>query len=146
MPKDLREMLPAELLAKERFYLKDAPDDVVDACWAAYNDGLMPLHESGRLGLVVFQFPRWVFPNRRTHRYFEEIRGRLGPFRAAVEFRNDKWMAPDQRETTLALLGDLGFAYICVDEPQGFSSSVPPIAEATTDMAMVRFHGRNADM
>ena len=32
-----------------------------------------------------------------------------------------------------------------MDEPQGFRSSVPPIAEATSDIGMVRFHGRNRD-
>ncbi len=35
---------------------------------------------------------------------------------------------------------------VCVDEPQGFSSSVPPIAEATSDIGLVRFHGRNQEM
>ena len=33
-----------------------------------------------------------------------------------------------------------------VDEPQGFKSSVPPVVTAVTspDLALVRFHGRNA--
>jgi uncharacterized protein YecE (DUF72 family) len=34
--------------------------------------------------------------------------------------------------------------YVAVDEPQGFTSSVPPIVAATSaDLAVVRFHGRN---
>jgi len=33
---------------------------------------------------------------------------------------------------------------VCVDEPQGFPSSVPPLAEVTAPLAVVRFHGRNA--
>ena len=32
---------------------------------------------------------------------------------------------------------------MAVDEPQGFKSSVPPVADVTADIAMVRFHGRN---
>jgi uncharacterized protein YecE (DUF72 family) len=32
-----------------------------------------------------------------------------------------------------------------VDEPQGFKSSVPPVAAATAPLAMVRFHGRNKE-
>ena len=33
-----------------------------------------------------------------------------------------------------------------VDEPQGFPSSIPPIAATTNDgLAIVRFHGRNAE-
>ena len=34
---------------------------------------------------------------------------------------------------------------MCVDEPQGFRSSVPPIAEVTADTAIVRFHGRKSE-
>ena len=33
-----------------------------------------------------------------------------------------------------------------VDEPQGFKSSIPPVVAATNPgLAMVRFHGRNAE-
>jgi uncharacterized protein YecE (DUF72 family) len=36
-------------------------------------------------------------------------------------------------------------AYTSVDEPQGTAASVPPVAEATTDFAVVRFHGRRTE-
>jgi uncharacterized protein YecE (DUF72 family) len=36
-------------------------------------------------------------------------------------------------------------AYVCVDEPQGFPSSVPPVLAATSDLAVVRFHGHNRE-
>ena len=32
-----------------------------------------------------------------------------------------------------------------VDEPQGFESSVPPVTAVTSDLALVRFHGRNGE-
>ncbi len=32
--------------------------------------------------------------------------------------------------------------FVSVDEPQ-FPSTIPPIAEATTELAYIRFHGRN---
>lgn len=145
LPQAVAEMLPADLASRKNLYRKDAPAPVVDYCWASFIDALRPLHETGKLGVVVFQFPKWVFPSRRTWDYFEEIRDRLGPYRAAIEFRNDVWMQAGNREETLAKLGDLGFAYICVDEPQGFKSSVPPVVAATTDLAFVRFHGRNRE-
>lgn len=145
LPKDIQQMLPKSLAGARNLYRKDAPPDVLDATWATFIDALLPLHESGKLGVVVFQFPKWVFPNRRTWEYFDDIRDRLGPYSAAVEFRNDVWMRADNREDTLARLGDLGFTYICVDEPQGFSSSVPPVVAATTDIGFVRFHGRNRE-
>ncbi len=145
LPKAIQEVLPPALKKKRRFYRSDAPDEIVNLCWSTYVDALRPLHEGGKLGVTVFQLPKWIFPNRQTLAYLEEIRDRLGPYRAAVEFRNDVWMNAENQESTLAMLGDLDFTYICVDEPQGFRSSVPPVAVATNRLAFVRFHGRNAE-
>ena len=36
-------------------------------------------------------------------------------------------------------------SYVCVDVPPGFPSSLPPLTVATTELAVVRFHGRNGD-
>lgn len=115
----------------------------VDYCWPAFIDALAPIHKAGKLGVVVLQFPKWVFPNRETKDYLAEVSDRLGTYRGAVEFRNNIWLNAENCEDTLALLGDLAFTYICVDEPQGFSSSVPPLAVATSNLAFVRFHSRN---
>ena len=146
LPKAIQAELPPDLRLKRQFYRRDAPGDLVDLCWSTYLDALLPLHDAGKLGVIVLQFPRWVTPNRRSHAYLEEVRERLGHYRGAVEFRNHRWLDAEHREATLALLGDLELAFICVDEPQGFDSSVPPVAAATTELAFVRFHGRNAAM
>lgn len=146
LPKAIKEALPPTLTNKRQFYRKDAPSEIVDLCWSTFVDALLPLRAGRRLGVIVFQFPKWVLPTRETREYFEEIRDRLGPYRAAIEFRNELWMDPAHREATLALLGDLDISYVCVDEPQGFASSVPPLAAATNELGFVRFHGRNARM
>ncbi len=39
----------------------------------------------------------------------------------------------------------MGQSLVCVDEPQGFQSSVPLLAEVTASLGVVRFHGRNRD-
>jgi uncharacterized protein YecE (DUF72 family) len=56
-------------------------------------------------------------------------------------------MKDDQSaERTLALLERLGLTYVVVDEPQGFSTSVPPVVAATSpELAMIRFHGHNVE-
>ena len=146
LPKAIQAEMPPVLVGKAQFYRRDAPSDLVDLCWATYTDALLPLHDAGKLGAIVLQFPKWVTPNRGTFAYLEEVRERLGHYRGAIEFRNARWLDAEHQESTLALLGDLGLALICVDEPQGFESSVPPVAAATTDLAFVRFHGRNAAM
>jgi uncharacterized protein YecE (DUF72 family) len=61
----------------------------------------------------------------------------------AVEFRQHSWVDGDRCERVMRFLSEHGLAYVCVDEPQGFKSSVPPVAAATADVAVVRFHGRN---
>ena len=56
-------------------------------------------------------------------------------------------MATDQdRDRTLAFLREHNLPFVCVDMPQGFRSSVPPVAEATSpDLSVVRFHGRDPE-
>jgi uncharacterized protein YecE (DUF72 family) len=55
-------------------------------------------------------------------------------------------MSERNRAETLKFLADHDLTYVAVDEPQGFSSSVPPIAATTSPrLAIVRFHGRNAE-
>ncbi|MDO8562704.1 MAG: DUF72 domain-containing protein, partial [Candidatus Limnocylindria bacterium] len=51
-----------------------------------------------------------------------------------------------ERPETLGFLRDHDLTYVAVDEPQGFRSSVPPVAVVTAPaLAIVRFHGRNAE-
>src|SRR2546425_947011 len=59
--------------------------------------------------------------------------------------RTETWMSERNREESLAFLEERKLPFVCVDMPQGFPSSVPPIAAATADdLAVVRFHGRDA--
>jgi uncharacterized protein YecE (DUF72 family) len=92
------------------------------------------------------QYPRWVRPSKPSAALIEDARRRLGDRLAAVEFRHRDWLADGTRERTLALLERNGFGYVCVDEPQGLDSSVPPVAAVTAGaLAIVRFHGRRAE-
>jgi hypothetical protein len=46
---------------------------------------------------------------------------------------------------TLSISEKLGMSYVVVDEPQGFHSSTPLVVASTSPLAIVRFHGHNAD-
>ena len=59
--------------------------------------------------------------------------------------RSGRWFGDSDTDRTLGLLRDHGLNYVSVDEPQGFPSSVPPLAVATGNIGVVRFHGRNAE-
>ena len=113
--------------------------------WQRFAEALLPLDSAGKLGVVVFQFPEWFFPGSDSLRYIEGARQHLPQYRLAVEFRNGAWVSESRREETFGFLRENKMSYVSVDEPQGFRSSVPPIAEATSDIGMVRFHGRNGD-
>ncbi len=143
--KDMREELPPDVAAKKNVYARDLPDEALEEAFRRFNDALLPLHSAGKLGAVLFQFPPYFFPAPASYRYLEKVAALVPDYQVAVEFRNDRWLDERRRERVLDFLGDHGFAYVGVDEPQGFRSSVPPVAAATARLAQVRFHGRNAD-
>jgi uncharacterized protein YecE (DUF72 family) len=146
LPKELREQLPVTLAKKTRVYAGDLPDELRDQIWRAFLDALEPLREARRLGAILLQYPRWVGPSRANAALIEDARARLEGWRVAVEFRNRAWFGDRLRERTLGLLRRNGLAYVAVDSPPGFDSSVPPIPVATAPgLGVVRFHGRNTD-
>ena len=147
LPKELREALPAKLQAKRNVYYKDLPPETGEALWRRFVQALLPMDSAGKLGFVLFQFPPWFVPSRANREYILEAKGRLGQYQMAVEFRNGMWMAQQEDQAqTLRFLRDNGIPYVCVDEPQGFKSSVPPVLAATAPVAVLRMHGHNSEM
>jgi uncharacterized protein YecE (DUF72 family) len=142
LPKQLREELPD----KNRFYRKDLSPEALEQVRDMFVSALRPLESAGRLGAVLFQFPHWFVPSRENREYVKQLADSF-PYRIAVEFRGGGWMKDEaSAERTLELLSDLGLTYVVVDEPQGFKTSVPPTVAATSpDLAMIRFHGQNAE-
>ncbi len=143
--KDIRADLQPELVEKRSIYAKDLTDDVLDEAFSRFNSALLPIHSAGKLGSVLFQFPSYFYPSPVSRRYLATVAERVPEYPTAVEFRQGRWMDEDHREGTLSFLEEHGLAYVSVDGPQGFRSSMPPIAAATGRLAQVRFHGRNRD-
>jgi uncharacterized protein YecE (DUF72 family) len=143
LPADLRKLLPESVAEKRRVYPKDLGPELLTEIGQRFRDAIEPLRASGRLGVVLFQYPVWFPRTRENEDLVKNARETVPGCRVAVEFRNATWMADDRFRRTLAFLRENELVYTCVDEPQGFTSSVPPIAEATSDIALVRFHGRN---
>jgi uncharacterized protein YecE (DUF72 family) len=149
-PKDLREAIPDEAAAKPRIYPRDLPGGVVAESWKRFLTALRPLHEASKLGAVLFQFPEWFPPSRANRDYIVECGDRLAEVlpnaSAAIEFRSEGWMRDEERQRrTLEMLEAHGLTYVCVDMPQGFKTSIPPVCASTAPLAMVRFHGRRAE-
>ena len=146
LPRDIRQALPSDAKGKTSIYQRDMPTELVSELWNRFERALRPLDSAGKLGVVLFQFPPWFYPGEQQSDYILSCRERLPQYRIAIEFRHGSWLNEQNRDWTLGFLRNNNLPFVCVDEPQGFSSSVPPIVEATADLSLVRFHGRNTEM
>jgi uncharacterized protein YecE (DUF72 family) len=145
LPKDVRQALPNQLREKANLYVPDLPQEVIEEIWKRFEQALLTLDSTGKLGVVLFQFPPWFYPGNDQRDYILQCKEKLPQYRIAVEFRHNSWLNEKNIERTLTFLRENGLSYVCVDEPQGFKSSMPPLAEATSDIGLIRFHGRNRE-
>src|SRR5207244_6928241 len=130
----------------KQIYMKDLPDEAERWIWDAFETALGPLRQAGKLGAILFQFPPWFHISRSSKQYLGRCREELPDDTLAVEFRNASWLSDRNAAETLRFLADHDLAYVCVDEPQGFRSSVPLVTAVTNPgLAMLRLHGRNAE-
>lgn len=143
--KDLQAALPDDLAGKRNVYAKDLPDELIDEAFGRFATALLPLHSAGKLGSILFQLPPYAYPSSVSFHLLERAADRLSEYQVAVEFRQERWLDMQHADRTFGFLRDHDLAYVCVDEPQGFRSSLPPTAVATARVAEVRFHGRNTD-
>ena len=144
LPRDIRKALgPVE---KTHLYYRDVPPELRDELWQRFAMGIAPLRQAQRLGVVLFQFPPWFLPSATSYAHIASCQEKLPGCRLAVEFRNRAWFSGDRPGRVWEFSRERGVAYVVVDEPQGFASSIPSLWEATCpDVAVVRLHGRNRD-
>ena len=145
LPRDVRDALPEPAQSKQRVYPRDVPDSLMEELWTRFSEAITPLADAGKLEVLLFQFPRWFNPGSASREHMLLCQERLPGYKLGVEFRNHLWLDHRHQEDTLRFLADHRLSFVSVDEPQGFKSSVPPVAAASTDIAYVRFHGRNVE-
>ena len=143
LPADLRPA--AEKAGKDRVYLKDVDSALADQAWQRFLTALEPLRQAGKLGALLFQFPPWFPISRANKDYILACARRAAPRRVCVEFRNHTWMTEDNQQETLDFLAAHRLPYVCVDMPQGYRDSIPPVLAATADLAVVRMHGHSSE-
>ena len=98
-----------------------------------------PFIDAGKLGCVLAQFPYSFGYSRQNCDYLAHFREWLRDLPLVMEFRNAQWL----KQEVFDWLRDLNIGFCCVDEPQ-LPNLLPPLAEVTSDIGYVRFHGRNA--
>jgi uncharacterized protein YecE (DUF72 family) len=96
------------------------------------------LHEAGRLGAALLQFP-WSFKREaRSEEWLRDLFRALDGLPLVLEVRHESWNAPE----VFAELADRGVGFVNVDQPL-FARSIAPSARATSRVGYVRVHGRN---
>lgn len=144
---DLRETIVADATpktkAKGNIYAHHLAPDALDEAWRRFAFALRPLHDAGKLGAVLMQYPEWFTPRRDNRAELARIREHLDDAPVCVELRSPRWLAADEdRDRTLGLLREHDLALVVVDAPS--RSKLPDVVEVTSPgLAVVRFHGRN---
>ncbi|MGH9282522.1 MAG: DUF72 domain-containing protein [Acidimicrobiales bacterium] len=135
---DLREEVRPELRDRRRLYLGHLSDAGRTEAWDRFGHALRPLHDAGRLGAVILRYPYWLRPGETGRGLLREARARLPDVDLAVELHNPHWLVDRVCEETLGFLEELHLGFVCVDPLDGL-----PVVATTTDLAVVRFSGRN---
>jgi len=143
LPVEIQRLLPREAAGLRQVSFREIPREVEDACWEHFTELTRRLRDAGRIGYILFQFPRWYVPSPGLFRRLNHIRGLLDGYRVAVEFRHRAWVDNKNRPAVVDVLRENDFIYVIPDEPE-LSWTVPPVVLVTSDWSVVRFHGRNA--
>jgi uncharacterized protein YecE (DUF72 family) len=141
VPPDLREGLPVDHRGRV-----DRPSrEARGAVFRAFLEALAPLRDSGKLGGLLFQMPPYVVWKRSSLDYLEWAREQVGGDAFLFEPRHRSWYAEDVRAELLRFLEERQMTWVVVDAPRTGGANVPEtLVAATTPLAYVRFHGRNA--
>lgn len=141
LPPGFRELLPSSKRKAEEVRLGDVPEEFRNACWDRFREFLAPLAHAGKLGYVLFQLPPGTRCTPEVLDAMPDWARELAGYRLAVEFRHRDWSRHPEAFDQLARLG---LTYVMVDLPD-LPWLMPLMETATSDWAVMRFHGRNRD-
>ncbi len=144
LPIDIAASLPKEDREKTHIYIKEP--NVLEIIAERFKNVLKPLVATGKLGVVVFQFPPWFQYRKSNLDYILRCRELMKGISMAVEFRHGSWLTEGKRASVLHFLREYRLIYVSVDEPQyGSLATIPFVPEVTGSIAYFRFHGRNKE-
>jgi len=106
----------------------------------AVRAGFDVLHQAGKLGAVLLQFPFAFHRTTEATAYLGAVLKRFGDYPLAVEVRHATWNDPE----VFALLREHHAAFCNIDQPV-IGRSLGPSEEITSSVGYVRLHGRRYD-
>ncbi|MDV2990310.1 MAG: DUF72 domain-containing protein [Dehalogenimonas sp.] len=105
-----------------------------------FTRGIRPLHQAGKLGAVLAQFPAGFENTPQGQQLLQAVLHTFSDYPLAIELRHRSW---SDDAAMAGMLSEAGAAWVNIDEPQ-FSSSIARNLPLTSGLAYFRFHGRNA--
>ena len=105
---------------------------------AALKAALAPLHEAGRLGALLLQFPYAFHHTPANRAYLHQLVQRFRDYPLVLEVRHRSWDVPSVYE----FLRESGVGFCNIDQPQ-VSYSLGLTQQVTSAIGYLRLHGRN---
>ncbi|MCX7698392.1 MAG: DUF72 domain-containing protein, partial [Candidatus Goldbacteria bacterium] len=103
-----------------------------------FKSSIKPFIKANKFGCVLLQFPVFFYPSQKSEDYILYCKKMFGDVKIVVEFRNSGWA----KQRTFDFLQYNNLGYCVVDEPK-LPKLMPFINKVTSDIAYLRFHGRN---
>jgi len=142
LPPAIAALLPPGLRSGGPVRGDRVPEEALGAVWDQFAEFVNVFVAEGRLGYVLFQFPKGVGYSPDLFAYLETWAPYLRDWPVAVEIRHKEWLYHRHREAFLGFLRERGYAYVVPDMAQ-VQYFPPPEVEVTAGWSVVRFHGRN---
>lgn len=145
LPQEILPLLPEPLRAFEQVGAAALPEEIVIACWDYFAVFIDEFIKGGKMGHVLFQFPKGHSYTPELFAHLDRWEPYLRRWPVAVEIRHRGWLEGHARSELMAYLRSHGYAYVVPDMAQ-IAYLPPPEVEVTASWSVIRFHGRNSAM
>jgi uncharacterized protein YecE (DUF72 family) len=106
---------------------------------AAFRRAMDSLHQAGRLGAVLLQFPYRFHHTQDNRAHLRRLAEAFRAYSLVLEVRHRSWDQPE----VYAFLRELGMGFCNIDQPP-VSYSIGLTDRVTSAVGYLRLHGRNA--
>jgi uncharacterized protein YecE (DUF72 family) len=143
LPPGIASLLPERTRGGGALRGDRVPEEALAAAWDHFSTFVDEFARVGRLGYVLFQFPKGQGFSLDLFSYLDAWASYLRGWPVAIEIRHKDWLYRRHRDRFLGYLREHGYAYVIPDLVQA-GYLPPPEVALTADWSVVRFHGRNA--
>lgn len=145
LPPEILRLVPEHLRDPDAVSANMLPEEIVTACWDYFAAFIDVFKQAGKLGHVLFQFPKGQAFTPEVFAHLDRWQPYLRSWPIGVEIRHRSWLEGEARDTFLGYLREHRYAYVVPDmAPMAY---LPPAdVEITAPWSVIRFHGRNPAM